>query len=198
MIRIALSYIREAILNTSPTHGGVRQWDGKNSVYSTDYRGFNSIKTQYERSGNESGFTVIELLIVMAIFVTISAITIPYLISAKYQAQIARAVADITAIETDIVYYESVNGVLPDSLSQTGDDVYVDPWGNPYQYLNHASVHGHGQERKDRFLVPLNSDYDLYSMGADGQSVGPITAAKSQDDIIRASNGAYVGLASQF
>ena len=49
-----------------------------------------------------------------------------------------------------------------------------------------------------RFLVPLNSDYDLYSMGKDGVSSPPITAKPSQDDVIRASNGSYVGLASNF
>jgi len=64
--------------------------------------------------------------------------------------------------------------------------------------LNHTDMKGNGQARKDRFLVPLNSDYDLYSDGQDGQTTAPITAQKSQDDIIRASDGAYVGLASQF
>lgn len=105
---------------------------------------------------------------------------------------------DIRTIETDITGYESTTGQLPDDLSQVGDDLILDPWNNPYQYLNHANVKGNGKVRKDRFLVPLNSDYDLYSMGADGQSVSPLTASKSQDDIIRASNGAYIGLASQF
>ena len=55
-----------------------------------------------------------------------------------------------------------------------------------------------GQARKDRFLVPINSDYDLYSMGPDGGSVPPLTAALSRDDIIRANNGDYFGLASGF
>ena len=118
--------------------------------------------------------------------------------SALYQAKVARSVGDITAIETDITGYEATNGQLPDALSQIGDNIYLDPWKNPYQYVNHANMKGNGKLRKDRFLVPLNSDYDLYSMGADGQSVAPITASKSKDDIIRASNGAYVGLASQF
>jgi general secretion pathway protein G len=137
-------------------------------------------------------------LIVLAIIVTLSAIAIPNLLSAIYIAKVARAVGDINAIETDIVGYESANGQFPDDLSQIGDDVILDPWKNPYQYLNHTNLKGNGKARKDRFLVPLNSDYDLYSMGADGQSVAPITSSKSQDDIIRASNGAYVGLASQF
>jgi general secretion pathway protein G len=50
----------------------------------------------------------------------------------------------------------------------------------------------------DRFLHPLNSDFDLYSMGKDGLSQAPITARASQDDIIRASDGGFIGLAAQF
>jgi general secretion pathway protein G len=57
---------------------------------------------------------------------------------------------------------------------------------------------GIGGARKDRFLVPINSDFDLYSMGVDGESVGPLTAIKSHDDIIRANDGGYYGLASNF
>ncbi len=57
---------------------------------------------------------------------------------------------------------------------------------------------GGAKPRKDRFLVPINSDYDLYSMGADGESVEPLTAAKSRDDIVRASDGAFVGVAENF
>jgi general secretion pathway protein G len=50
-----------------------------------------------------------------------------------------------------------------------------------------------GQARKSRFLVPINSDFDLFSPGPDGDWVGPLTAQKSQDDIIRANNGDFVG-----
>lgn len=55
-----------------------------------------------------------------------------------------------------------------------------------------------GTPRKDRFLHPINSDYDLYSMGKDGESVEPLTAQKSHDDIIRANDGSFVGLAVEF
>ncbi|MEE8106831.1 MAG: prepilin-type N-terminal cleavage/methylation domain-containing protein [Planctomycetota bacterium] len=57
---------------------------------------------------------------------------------------------------------------------------------------------GVGQARKDHFLVPLNSDYDLYSKGPDGKSSPPLTAEASRDDIIRANDGAYFGLASDY
>ena len=52
--------------------------------------------------------------------------------------------------------------------------------------------------RKDRFLVPINSDYDLYSLGADGESKPQLNNAVSQDDVIRARDGSYVGLAENF
>lgn len=62
----------------------------------------------------------------------------------------------------------------------------------------HAAKSGGGKPRKDRFLVPINSDYDLYSKGRDGQSVAPLTAQQSHDDVIRANDGAFVGLAVDF
>ena len=134
----------------------------------------------------------------MALLLTIAAIAIPNLMAALDQARIARAVGDIKTLEDEIVLFQTINGQLPDDLSQVGYGGYLDPWHNPYQYLNHFTMKGNGQARKDRFLVPLNSDYDLYSMGKDGQSMPPITAKVSLDDIIRASDGSYTGLASQF
>lgn len=52
--------------------------------------------------------------------------------------------------------------------------------------------------RKDRHLHPISSDFDLYSMGKDRDSVKPLTAQKSHDDVIRASDGGYYGLAKNF
>jgi general secretion pathway protein G len=146
----------------------------------------------------QTGFSLVELLITMAIIITISGIAIPSLVASMYQAKIAKAVGDIHAIEDDIAFYQIINSQLPDDLSQSGDGELVDPWGNPYQYLNHATMKGNGKARKDRFLVPLNDDYDLYSMGQDGKSSPPITANPSQDDVIRAAEGSYIGLAANF
>jgi general secretion pathway protein G len=82
-------------------------------------------------------------------------------------------------------------------------DLIEDAWGNPYQYLKiaGADLKGSGkdqQARKDHFMVPVNSDYDLYSMGPDGRSKAPFTAQASRDDIVRANDGRYVGLASEY
>ncbi len=76
----------------------------------------------------------------------------------------------------------------------------IDPWGNPYRYLNIEALAnpGVGAVRKDHNLIPINGDYDLYSMGKDGRSVSPITGSPGQDDILRAGNGGYVGLAGDY
>ena len=47
-------------------------------------------------------------------------------------------------------------------------------------------------------MVLLNTDYDLYSVRADGKSSGPLSAKKSKDDVIRVLNGGYIGLAENF
>jgi general secretion pathway protein G len=75
-----------------------------------------------------------------------------------------------------------------------------DAWGNPYEYLRIAgpSPPNRGQLRKDKNLVPINSDFDLYSMGPDGDSKKPLTAKASRDDIIRAADGAFVGAAEDY
>jgi general secretion pathway protein G len=144
------------------------------------------------------GFTLVELLIAMAVVVTLAALAIPSLLSSIDNAHVARAMADIDALEADIQAYDQLNDALPDTLADIGRDQMLDPWGHPYQYLNFANAKGKGKMRKDRFLVPINSTYDLYSMGKDGKSVPPITAKVSQDDIIRANDGAYLGLASNY
>jgi hypothetical protein len=43
-------------------------------------------------------------------------------------------------------------------------------------------------------LHPINSDFDLYSKGKDGDSAAPLTASRSQDDIIRATTASLSAL----
>ena len=150
------------------------------------------------RASQQHGFTMVELLITMAVILTLSALAIPKLMSAINQAKVAKAVGDIRAIGVDVTGYAVQNGQYPNTLADIGYENFNDPWGNPYQYLNFANTKGTGQMRKDRFLVPINTFFDLYSMGPDGQSVAPLTAKASQDDIIWANDGDYIGVASDY
>jgi general secretion pathway protein G len=142
--------------------------------------------------------TIVELLIVCTIIITLAAVAIPVYARMVQQARITRAVGDIRVIEAQINAFRINYLRFPDTLADLGGPIPRDPWGNPYQYLNYANVKGKGPLRKDRFLVPLNTNYDLYSMGPDGQSQPPLTAKVSKDDIVRANDGGFVGVASDY
>jgi len=150
---------------------------------------------------NCNGLTLIELLITVSIVATLAGIAAPIFGTYIDKARSQRAISDIrTTLQVGITVYEFTNDMLPVSLNDINSGVILDPWGNTYQFLNFAASGSSwkGKARKDRFLVPLNSDYDLYSMGKDGRSVSPLTSRLSLDDIIRANDGAYVGRASDY
>ena len=207
----------------------------------------------------QQGFTIIELMFAVTIVGALAGLAIPNYLGYLDKARLARCIAEIRYIERAIDSYEAAYDSLPNTLAEVGAGEIVDPWGNPYEYLNIAALtlpgggggngnaggagggggggggagggggNGNaggngggkktsywfepdsayaaqggggnaskGKPRKERFLHPINSDYDLYSMGKDGESVEPLTAKKSHDDVIRANDGSFVGLAVEF
>lgn len=144
------------------------------------------------------GFTLLELMLALIVVATLSALAVSAYSSQMEQAKVSQAEGDLDRIEGRIALYEATHNALPTSLTQVGEDASLDPWGHAYYYLDFTGLNGKGQMRKDRNLVPINSDYDLYSAGEDGQTQPPLVTPVSQDDVIRANNGGYVGLASDY
>lgn len=147
-------------------------------------------------------FTLVEILLTVAIIGTLSAIAVPTYNNYIDKQKVGLAIADISEIEADVVKFQTERGRPPDTLAETGLPAKLDPWGHPYEYLrlqfagvDPKTIPGH---RKDKHLNPLNSDFDLYSKGKDGNSAQPLTAPASYDDIVRANNGAFVGLGSDY
>lgn len=145
----------------------------------------------------QKGFTLIEVMMAIAIVSILAVIATPNYMEYREKARVAAVISEIRGLEKEITSYAIDHGNFPPSLDAIGFGNLKDAWGTPYQYL---PVEGNppGKLRKDRFMVPVNTDFDLYSMGKDKVSASPFTAKPSRDDIVRANNGAYVGLASNF
>ena len=144
-----------------------------------------------------TGFTTIELMVAIAIIAVATAIAMPSYLNYVERTKVGRAIDDIGAINAKLRLYMVDNTVPPPSLAAVGESSKLDPWGNPYQYtdLTTAKI---GKARKNKNLVPINSDFDLWSMGKDGLTKLPLTAKVSHDDVILANDGRYIGLASNY
>lgn len=125
------------------------------------------------------GFTLIEILLVVAIIAALAAMVVPRLTGRSEKAKVATAKADIRAnIATAIKMYEIDMGSFPttdqglnalaaapsDAAAWSGpyiDKKPIDPWGRAYQYKSPGTHNP--------------STYDLYSFGHDG--------VESSDDV---------------
>jgi general secretion pathway protein G len=167
------------------------------------------------------GFTIIELMIAVALIGVLAGLSLTSYLRYVEKARVARSVAEIIAMSKVIDGLTADDDVeMPDSLADVDIATPNDPWGHPYQYLRIqgmgytavpvgpppvAAAGGPGggggpapRPRQDRFLRPINSDYDLYSMGPDGESMFNLSAQVSRDDVVRCLDGAYVGIAEYF
>lgn len=145
-----------------------------------------------------AGFSLLELMFALAALGIMTAIAVPTYSNVLQGANVKKAVGDIGSLQLKIAQFELAQGRLPVSLDELGQAGLMDPWGNPYQYLDFTGRNGNGHKRKDRALNPLNSDYDLGSKGKDGQTQQSLRPPVSHDDIIRAGNGSFIGKAEDF
>ena len=153
-----------------------------------------------------NGFTLLELMFGLCAVGLVLAIGMPAYRDIIERQQVARAVRDLGGIAQQLERYKTTHSFqLPADLSEVGN-VPKDPWGRDYRYLNFTDAGAKGKDkdktegkiRKDHNLHPLNSAFDLYSVGPDGDSRAPLTAKASRDDIIFARDGAFIGRASDF
>jgi general secretion pathway protein G len=144
------------------------------------------------------GFTLLELMMALIVAGIVTTVAVSGYRAYASRAQTAAAIGGISQLALEIARFELNNNRLPTSLAEIGRDTLLDPWGHSYRYMDFTGVPGNGHKRKDGNLVPLNSDYDLYSVGADGATQSSLRPRVSHDDIIRANNGRFIGLGEDY
>lgn len=147
-----------------------------------------------------NGFGLLELLVVLVIVGLLGSLAVPAYSQHVESAKVAGAIGDISELSLAIEQFRLRNNDrIPADLAELATDIPPDPWGRAYRFINiRAAGPGFGDFRKDGRLNPLNSDFDLYSLGKDGDSQGPLSAKASRDDIVRAANGAFIGLGEDY
>lgn len=124
------------------------------------------------KNAGESGFTLIELMVVIVILGILAGFVVPNFWGTTDEAKVMRAKADIVSIETALKMYKLHNGVFPTteeglmalierpaSAKNFKPGGYLDkakvpkdPWGNPYVYISPGT----------------RGDFEIISYGADG------------------------------
>ncbi len=141
---------------------------------------------------DQSGFTLVELAIVLVIVMILATIAIPSFSKVRLTAQNSACTSDLSNIQKVIEAYRAEKSDLPDNLGVDGVklDTMNDPWRKPYHYMKTPILTFLGLP-----TTLLNTDYDLFSSGADGLANDTNQADPVNDDnIVRASNGVYFGL----
>ncbi len=139
-------------------------------------------------------------MIVLVVAALLASVAAPAYDQFVDRAKVSRAIGEIGTLSIEIGKYQlQNNNALPATLADLGIDVPLDPWGREYIYETIAvSGGGSPKFRKDKNLKPLNTDYDLFSTGEDGEYKDALNAKVSRDDIIRANDGAYIGLGEDY
>lgn len=124
------------------------------------------------RSG---GYTLMEMILVLAIISLLIGMGTYLMTDVFGDAKLGKAKADVQAISTSLIRYETICGMLP-STEQGIEALVRRPGGSPQpkswkQFLKEAGLNDPwGRPYGYRYPGRFNTDsYDVYSLGQDGQ-----------------------------
>ena len=109
-------------------------------------------------SDSRSGFTLIELMVVVIVLAALAGMVVPRLVDRPDKMKAKIVLSDIRHIDTQLKIYRLDNGEYPNALGSIEGEFDVkleDPWDRQYYYKYPGS--------KGR------APYDIYSAGPDGE-----------------------------
>ncbi|MCK5941819.1 MAG: prepilin-type N-terminal cleavage/methylation domain-containing protein [Planctomycetes bacterium] len=112
--------------------------------------------------------------------------------------------AQVQGVQTELegavqqLNYEAISTQVGRVLSLVERATITDAVRSNGSFSIFTGVQVESTRRRDRYMFPLNTDYDLFSLGPDHRTAVSLGEAAGLDDVIRANNGGYYGLASDY
>ncbi len=111
-------------------------------------------KNRDKHLNKKSGFTLIEIILVVVIIGILAGIAIPRMGGKTEKAKISQAKSNIVALSMAVQEFEMMNGNYPSSLDQLLDEskggpymekksIPTDPWDKPFTYAAPGSHNNH-------------------------------------------------------
>jgi general secretion pathway protein G len=129
--------------------------------------------------GDDCGFTLIELMVVIVILGILAGLIIPRVMGRPDEARRAKAKMQIESIETALKLYKLDNGAYPTTEQGLQALVEAPSIGQPAKnwrqggYLERSKVPKDPWDNDFIYLSPgTHGDFDLSSLGADGEAGG--------------------------
>ena len=123
------------------------------------------MKKQNKNKNKQRGFTLIEIMIVVAIIGILSSLILPKIMGKPGEARTQKAKHDIRMVSSalnlyklDNFNYPSTDDGLEKLVNKYLDKVPLDPWSQEYKYLSPGN----------------HREFDLYSYGLDNQEGGEL------------------------
>lgn len=123
----------------------------------------------------QSGFTLLEVMVVVVILGVLASFVVPNLLGNKERADQQKALTDIVALESALDMYRLDNGVYP-TTDQSLDALVTAPDDKPRRYRDGGYIKRLPQDpwgRDYEMMSPGDhSSVDVFTFGADGQEGG--------------------------